>query len=42
MSFDLNGDGNVSHKEYFIASKFDEDGDGRLDTAERAKCIKAL
>ena len=40
--FDLNGDGNVSAKEFFIASRFDLDQDGRLNTAEKANAMTAL
>ena len=42
ISYDLTGDGHVSTKEYFIASKFDKNHDGILDPEERAACIKAL
>lgn len=31
-SFDIDGDGFVSHKDLFIATKFDRDMDGKLNT----------
>jgi hypothetical protein len=39
-SYDLNGDGSVSAKEYKFAKYFDKDRDGILDSAEKAECIK--
>jgi hypothetical protein len=39
-SYDLNGDGSVSAKEYLFAKYFDKDGDGILDSAEKAECLK--
>jgi len=33
-SFDLNGDGNISVKEYAVANYMDKDKDGRLNTHE--------
>ena len=41
-SFDLNGDGIVSSKEYVIAKRFDQDRDGKLNSKERKNAIKAL
>ena len=41
-SYDLNGDGIVSAREYFLSKRFDNDKDGRLNTAERENTMKAL
>ena len=41
-SFDLDGDGAVGIRDYFVASRFDKDRDGKLDEQERATCVKAL
>ena len=41
-SFDLDGDGAVSTKDFFIASRFDKDQDGVLDAREREECMNAL
>lgn len=41
-SYDLDGDGIVDHKDYFLAKRFDLDQDGRLNTAEKANAMKAL
>lgn len=42
ISYDLDGDGFVSTKEYFIASRFDKNGNGKLEPNEKAEAIKAL
>jgi len=41
-SFDLDGDGTVGIRDYFVACRFDKDRDGKLDEKERATCMKAL
>jgi hypothetical protein len=41
-SYDLDGDGVVSGREYFIAKRFDQDQDGKLNAEERAKALAAL
>ena len=41
-SFDLDGDGQVSVKDYFLARQFDKDGDGKLNEKELAEAKKAL
>ena len=42
QSFDLNGDGGISSKEFFIAKKFDQDRDGKLNSHEKKICMEAL
>ena len=41
-SFDIDGDGGVSHQDYFFANLFDRNHDGVLDKDEREACLKAL
>ena len=41
-SYDLDGDGAVSVKDYFLAKQFDKDGDGKLNETELANAKKAL
>ena len=41
-SFDLNGDGTVSAKEYAISKMFDLDFDGKLSPEEKVFCLKRL
>ena len=41
-SFDVDGDGFVSQKDLFLASKFDKDQDGRLNSAEARAAKEAL
>lgn len=41
-SFDIDGDGYVGQLDLFIANRFDEDGDGRLNERERANAIEAV
>lgn len=41
-SFDLDGDGVVGGQDFMLASRFDEDKDGRLNTAELGKARKAI
>lgn len=42
ISYDLDKDGFVSAREYFISKQFDKDKDGRLNTAEKANAMRAL
>ena len=42
ISFDLDGDGIVGNKDYVISKLFDKDGDGRLNTSERAAADQAI
>jgi hypothetical protein len=42
ISYDLDGDGVVSQKDYFLAKQFDTDKDGKLDSQEKKKAKKAL
>ena len=41
-SYDLDGDGQVSHRDYFLAKQFDKDQDGKLNEKELASAKKAL
>jgi hypothetical protein len=36
ISFDLDGDGYVGNRDYVLAKVFDKDGDGKLNSTERA------
>lgn len=42
ISYDLNGDGNVSNREYLIAKLFDTNQDGRLSNSERKVAMEAV
>jgi hypothetical protein len=42
ITFDLDGDGMVNHKDLALAKHFDKDGDGRLNTAEKEAAMKAI
>jgi len=42
ISYDLNNDGVVDEREYFIAKRFDGNTDGKLEPKEREEAIKAL
>ena len=42
ISYDLDGDGQVSQKDYFLAKQFDKDADGVLNADEFAAAKKAL
>jgi hypothetical protein len=42
ISYDLDGDGVVSGKDYYLGKRFDVDGDGRLNSRERAAALTAL
>ena len=41
-SYDLNGDGHISAREYFMAKHFDKNNDGKLDAEERKAAMHAL
>ena len=41
-SFDLNGDGQIGQREYFLASRFDDNANGILEPAEIAKASQAF
>ena len=41
-SYDLNGNGGVNPREYFIAKRFDKDNDGKLNEVEKKAAIEAL
>lgn len=41
-SFDLDGDGVVSGRDYLISKRFDKDQDGKLNANEKASALKAL
>ena len=41
-SFDLNGDGQVGQREYYLASRFDENRNGVLEPAEVDKAKRAF
>lgn len=41
-SFDIDGDGAVSSNDFFLASKFDINNDGKLDTDERTLLRKSM
>ena len=41
-SFDLDGDGMVSQKDFFFATRFDKDGSGVLDPFEKAVAAEAM
>ena len=41
-SFDINGDGTVSHREYAIAKMFDFDFDNKLNEKEKEYWLKRL
>ena len=42
ISFDLDGDGVIGHKDLFLAKRFDLDGDGKLNESERKNAETAL
>ena len=42
ITYDIDGDGAVSQKDYFIALKFDSNQDGILDSQEKQVCLNAL
>lgn len=41
-SFDIDGDGVISSRDFFISLRFDKDKDGKLNAEEKAACLKAL
>ena len=42
ITYDIDGDGAVSQKDYFIAQKFDLNKDGILDSQEKQVCLNEL
>jgi len=42
ISFDLDGDGAVGHRDLFLAKRFDVDCDGKLNDSERKNAETAL
>ena len=42
ISYDLDGDGSVGHKDLFLAKQFDLDRDGKLNESERKNAEIAL
>ncbi len=42
LSYDLDGDGTVGGRDYFLAKRFDLDHDGRLNTQEKRNALSAL
>jgi hypothetical protein len=42
ISYDLDGDGMVNNRDYFIAKRFDVDQDGKLNSAEKKAAICSL
>lgn len=42
LSYDLDGDGMVSQKDYFFAVRFDKDGNGNLEPEEKAAAAEAM
>jgi Ca2+-binding EF-hand superfamily protein len=41
-TFDLDGDGSISQKDFKISNHFDKDRDGRLNTAERTNALNSI
>lgn len=42
ISYDLDGDGVVSSKDYYLGKRFDLDKDGKLNSREKANAISAI
>ena len=42
ISFDLDGDGHVGDRDYFLSKHFDKDCDGKLNAKEKAEAIEAI
>jgi len=42
ISYDLDGDGIVGGRDLVVASRFDNDRDGKLSSIERENAIRAL
>ncbi len=42
LSYDLDGDGVVGSRDYFVGRNFDKDGDDKLSMSERREAVKAL
>jgi len=42
LSYDLDGDGHVSPQDYFLAKRFDQDRDGKLNEQELSAAKKAI
>jgi hypothetical protein len=41
-SYDLDGDGIISAREYFLAKHFDQDKDGKLNSREKKNALRSL
>ena len=42
ISYDLDGDGFVGDRDYFLSKMFDKDKDGKLNEKERSEAMKAI
>jgi hypothetical protein len=42
ITFDLDGDGHVGDRDYFLSKHFDKDKDGKLNATEKAEAIDAI
>ena len=41
ISYDLDGDGYVGGRDYVLSKRFDLDGDGKLNDAEKKNCFRS-
>ena len=42
ISYDLDGDGVVGSKDYYLGKRFDIDGDGKLNALEKTTALEAI